>query len=40
MSEVDDLVLCHAREAKEEDELDDCCWVGGWLWELGLGEVC
>lgn len=39
MSEVDGLVLCQAREAEEEGELDDCYWVGGWLRELGLGEV-
>ena len=39
MSEVDGLVLCQARELDEGDELDDCCWVGGWLREVGLEEV-
>lgn len=39
MAEVDGLVLCQARNSAEEDELDDCYWVGGWLRELGLGEV-
>lgn len=39
MSEVDGLVLSQAREAETEDEFDDCSWVGGWLRELGLGEV-
>lgn len=39
MSEVDGLVLCQAREPDEDDEFDDCYWVGGWLGELELDEV-
>ena len=39
MSELDGLVLCQAHEPDEDDELDECYWVGGWLRELGLDEV-
>lgn len=38
MSEVDGLVLCQAHEPDEDDEVGDCCWVGGWLRESGLHE--
>lgn len=39
MSEVVGLVLCQVREPDEEDELDDCCWVGTWLRYVGLREA-
>ncbi|MBX3109961.1 MAG: hypothetical protein KF743_12320 [Fimbriimonadaceae bacterium] len=39
MSEVGGLVLCQAHEPDDDDELDDCLWVAGWVREIGLVQV-
>lgn len=39
MSEVDGLVLCQAQEPDDDDELDDCYWVAGWVREVGFVKL-